>query len=190
MSKKEISWMELLKKRMTGTDGNKVGFKEASKEASKEWINIKAGTHPEYIQKIGKGVAINKTQSMSKVGTNKKSLRKKNKTTKEAIMVNDDAAEEEKITSLSIKGKSKSKSKSKGKSKSKSKSISSRKSSGNKTSSHRSHSMKKNKNPNSGLNVSLRLAMMKSKTCANCKNCVNQIIETLNMSGGCGCGPM
>ena len=180
MSKKEISWMELLKKHMTGTDGNKVGFKEASKEASKEWINIKAGTHPEYIQKIGKGVAINKTQSMGKMGTNKKSLRKKNKTTKEASMVNDDAAEEEKITSLSIKGKSKSKSKS----------ISSRKSSGNKTLSHRSHSMKKNKNPNSGLNVSLRLAMMKSKTCANCKNCVNQIIETLNMSGGCGCGPM
>ena len=179
MSKKEISWMELLKKHMTG---NEVGFKEASKEASKEWINIKAGTHPEYIQKIGKGVAINKTQSMGKMGTNKKSLRKKNKTTKEASMVNDDAAEEEKITSLSIKGKSKSKSKSK--------SISSRKSSGNKTLSHRSHSMKKNKNPNSGLNVSLRLAMMKSKTCANCKNCVNQIIETLNMSGGCGCGPM
>jgi len=52
MTKTPITWMELLKMHMT-KDGKSVGFKEASKSASKEWMAIKNGTNSTYEQKIG-----------------------------------------------------------------------------------------------------------------------------------------
>ena len=52
MPKTPITWMELLKMHMT-KDGKSVGFKEASKAASKEWVAIKNGTNSTYEQKIG-----------------------------------------------------------------------------------------------------------------------------------------
>ena len=52
MTKTPITWMELLKMHMQ-KDGKSVGFKEASKTASKEWIAIKNGTNSTYEQKIG-----------------------------------------------------------------------------------------------------------------------------------------
>ena len=52
MTKTPITWMELLKLHMT-KDGKSVGFKEASKAASKEWAAIKNGTNSKYEQKIG-----------------------------------------------------------------------------------------------------------------------------------------
>ena len=60
MAKIPITWMELLKKHMN-KDGNKVGFKEASKTASKEWMAIKNGTNSTYEQKIG---TMDKTKSV------------------------------------------------------------------------------------------------------------------------------
>ena len=52
MTKKPITWMELLKLHMN-KDGKSIGFKEASKAASKEWMAIKNGTNSTYEQKIG-----------------------------------------------------------------------------------------------------------------------------------------
>ena len=59
MTKTPITWMELLKMHMT-KDGKSVGFKEASKAASKEWVAIKNGTNSTYEQKIG---TVGKTKS-------------------------------------------------------------------------------------------------------------------------------
>ena len=65
MTKKPITWMELLKMHMQ-KDGKSVGFKEASKSASKEWIAIKNGTNSTYEQKIGNKSVKNGAKSGNK----------------------------------------------------------------------------------------------------------------------------
>ena len=67
MTKTPITWMELLKMHMN-KDGKSIGFKEASKSASKEWAAIKNGTNSTYEQKIG---ATGKKSVKNKVKNNK-----------------------------------------------------------------------------------------------------------------------
>ena len=83
MTKKPITWMELLKMHMQ-KDGKSVGFKEASKSASKEWIAIKNGTNSTYEQKIGNNKSVksgekSKKKSVKSMRMSRKMSRKSNK---------------------------------------------------------------------------------------------------------------
>jgi hypothetical protein len=67
MSKKPITWIELLKEKIT-LKGKGTSIGDVAPEAKKEWVQIKEGKHPKYIQ--GK---------MTKSSTKKNKSGKKNK---------------------------------------------------------------------------------------------------------------
>jgi hypothetical protein len=52
MSKKSVSWLELIKLKLgeEKSKGNSPSINDIMPEAKKEWAQIKAGTHPKYIQ--------------------------------------------------------------------------------------------------------------------------------------------
>ena len=67
MSKKPITWIELLKEKIS-LKGKGTSIGDVAPEAKKEWVQIKEGKHPKYIQ--GK---------MNKSSTKKNKSGKKNK---------------------------------------------------------------------------------------------------------------
>lgn len=82
--KKEISWKELVKK--TADKHKKSGtfdFKTVLSDAGKEWEEIKAGKHEEYIQ--GKGKATLKKKSSKSKSKSVKAKSSKSKSAKESV---------------------------------------------------------------------------------------------------------
>ena len=81
MSKKPISWIELIQehiKKKKGSSNDKVGVKDVVDDAKKDWALIKNGSHDKYIQGSSKG----KTRKSKKT---KKSKTEKNTTDDEPL---------------------------------------------------------------------------------------------------------
>ena len=68
MGKTEITWLELINQKMTARkkEGKTASISDVAPEAKAEWVKIKAGTHPDYIQGKAKTHARkNKTKNVS-----------------------------------------------------------------------------------------------------------------------------
>ena len=90
MTKTPITWMELLKMHMT-KDGKSIGFKEASKTASKEWAAIKNGTNSTYEQKIGATDKKNGSKTKKILATSDRRTSRKQRSSKRNTAYNRDS---------------------------------------------------------------------------------------------------
>jgi len=90
MSKKPMSWLELIKLKLSEekSKGNSPSINDIMPAAKKEWAQIKAGTHPEYMQ--GKS----QTFARKKKGDgNKKTRKASSSSSKKASSSNNKASE-------------------------------------------------------------------------------------------------
>jgi len=73
MSKKPISWIELIKVKLSEekSKGNSPSINDIMPEAKKDWAQIKAGTHPKYMQGKAQTYARKKKNSDSNKTTRK-----------------------------------------------------------------------------------------------------------------------
>ncbi len=78
MSKKPISWIELIKLKLgeEKSKGNSPSINDIMPAAKKDWAQIKAGTHPKYMQ--GKAQTYARKKKNSSDGNNKTRKGKKN----------------------------------------------------------------------------------------------------------------
>ena len=80
MSKKSVSWLELIKLKLgeEKSKGNSPSINDIMPQAKKEWAQIKAGTHPNYIQ--GKSQTFARKKKAD--GSNKKTRKADKKSAK------------------------------------------------------------------------------------------------------------
>jgi len=83
MGKKAVTWKDVIREQFTKLrkDGKKPSFGDVVPYAKKEWEEIKAGTHPLYIQGSSKGKSKGSSKSTSK-GTSKSMSKSKRQTKK------------------------------------------------------------------------------------------------------------
>ena len=71
MGKTEITWLELINQKLSARkkEGKTASISEVAPEAKAEWVKIKAGTHPDYIQ--GKAKTHARKNKTAKIKTTK-----------------------------------------------------------------------------------------------------------------------
>ena len=108
MSKKPITWLELIKLKLSEekSKGKSPSIGDVTPLAKKEWVQIKEGKHPDYIQ--GKA----KTYARKNKGANKKSRKNAKSASASSSASAEEAEEEESASSSASASASRSRSKS------------------------------------------------------------------------------
>ena len=91
MSKSPITWLELIKEKLNDAkkEGKSPSIGEVVPEAKKEWVQIKNGTHPKYIQGKAKTHARKGTKSSKNAKTKKNSGSAKSSSSAPNMNIND-----------------------------------------------------------------------------------------------------
>jgi membrane protein involved in colicin uptake len=91
MSKSPITWLELIKEKLTEAkkNGKSASIGEVVPEAKKEWVQIKNGTHPKYTQGKAKTHARKGKKSDKNSKTKKNSASAKSTSSAPNMNIND-----------------------------------------------------------------------------------------------------
>jgi hypothetical protein len=91
MSKSPITWLELIKEKLNDAkkEGKSPSIREVVPEAKKEWVQIKNGTHPKYMQGKAKTHARKGKKSSKNAKTKKSSSSAKSSASAPSMNMND-----------------------------------------------------------------------------------------------------